>query len=575
MLWAQNEYPAMFSWNREHADIAMELVAFGDGLLCPRLLVALYAARGDLQAAFPLRDPEGLPDYLCWYRLHGPRELAAAPVLPKVCLAMTEEPSKRAPWCSDGTRIPRLAIALANSAPDLLRGSTDELGSRRALAAWYRKSGRSLIPEPSSVPMPETKELKRRLRKDGVNLVGFVNGQSGLGEDIRMISAALAAVGVRHLLLDAAGEGQESRSTDAKQALFSDRPLFATSIYCMPAFDMATLYLRRGPAFFAGQHRIGYWPWELPRFPDVWTDVYALVDEIWTGSEFTANAYRTNCPKPVTCLPAPVAVPEVQRKALTMFSKGAFVFTYPFDPNSYLDRKNPVALVRAFHMAFLRKDRDVALLLRVNGVLQEGSGRRKLLREIGSDQRIVVMEGTLDRSGALSLTASSDCLVSPHRAEGFGRNIAEAILLGVPVLATAFSGCNDFLAPEEGLTFNLQGVGLGQYPFGEGLLWAEPVVMDMAKKMKLMRAANRRRRCKERERLVLRARRFAEKYAPRVTGRAYVARLEGLQLISPTGGSGLPAVPIGIPPLRRSDTLMCRLQSHEKSFTGQRGKKAD
>jgi glycosyltransferase involved in cell wall biosynthesis len=231
-----------------------------------------------------------------------------------------------------------------------------------------------------------------------------------------------------------------------------------------------------------------------------------------------------------------------------MFSKGAFVFTYPFDPNSYLDRKNPVALVRAFHMAFLRKDRDVALLLRVNGVLQEGSGRRKLLREIGSDQRIVVMEGTLDRSGALSLTASSDCLVSPHRAEGFGRNIAEAILLGVPVLATAFSGCNDFLAPEEGLTFNLQGVGLGQYPFGEGLLWAEPVVMDMAKKMKLMRAANRRRRCKERERLVLRARRFAEKYAPRVTGRAYVARLEGLQLISPTGGSGLPAVPIGIPP---------------------------
>ena len=68
-------------------------------------------------------------------------------------------------------------------------------------------------------------------------------------------------------------------------------------------------------------------------------------------------------------------MPDVQRRSLTMFGKGAFVFTYPFDPNSYLDRKNPVALVRAFHLAFLRKDREVALLLRVNGALPEGPGR--------------------------------------------------------------------------------------------------------------------------------------------------------------------------------------------------------
>ena len=130
--------------------------------------------------------------------------------------------------------------------------------------------------------------------------------------------------------------------------------------------------------------------------------------------------------------------------------------------------------------------------------------------------------------------------------EGFGRNIAEAILLGVPVLATAFSGCIDFLAPEEGLNFNLRGVEPGQYPFGEGLLWAEPVVVDMAEKMQLVRTANRRRKGKERERLVLRARHLAESYAPHVTGRAFVARLAALHLISPSGGRGLPAV--GVPP---------------------------
>jgi glycosyltransferase involved in cell wall biosynthesis len=369
-----------------------------------------------------------------------------------------------------------------------------------------------------------------------VNLVGFVWGQSGLGEDVRTMSAALNAVGLPHVMIDATDEDQELRPAEAGQIPVSDRPVFATSVYCMSAFNMATLYVTRGPDFFAGQYRIGYCPWELNCFPDIWTGVYELMDEIWTGSEFTARAYRTNCPKPVLCLPAPVTVPSVQPRAHVKISKDAFVFTYPFDPNSCLARKNPIALVRAFRLAFPRKDRMVALLLRINGELAGGPDRSALLREIGTDKRIVVMEGTLDRIDALCLTASCDCLVSPHRAEGFGRNIAEAILLKVPVLATAFSGCNDFLAPEEGLAFNLQEVRPGQYPFGEGLglFWAEPVVTDMAEKMKLMRATKRRRTGKGRERLVLRARQIAEHYAPLVAVRAVVARLEALQLVSRT-----------------------------------------
>ena len=68
--------------------------------------------------------------------------------------------------------------------------------------------------------------------------------------------------------------------------------------------------------------------------------------------------------------------------------------------------------------------------------------------------------------------------MSPHRAEGFGRNIAEAILLGIPVLATAFSGCMDFLAPEEGLPFEPTPLRDGDYPFGEGLWWAEPSIQS-------------------------------------------------------------------------------------------------
>jgi glycosyltransferase involved in cell wall biosynthesis len=223
-------------------------------------------------------------------------------------------------------------------------------------------------------------------------------------------------------------------------------------------------------------------------------------------------------------------VPAAQRRAMSINRKGSvFVFTYPFDPKSYMARKNPIALVRAFHLAFPRNDRGVALLLRVNGTIPKGPDRAALLHEIATDPRIVVREATLDRAAALAVTAACDCLVSPHRSEGFGRNIAEAILLKVPVLATAFSGCEDFLAPAEAVAFNLLKVRAGQYPFADGLSWAEPDAADMAAKMQTRRKVVRDRT--EQERLAFRAARFDDFYAPEVVGRAFADRLEEVGLV--------------------------------------------
>jgi glycosyltransferase involved in cell wall biosynthesis len=527
LLWGRREYPRVFSWSRKHADIAMELVALENGLLCPQLLIRLYSARADLQKAYPLTDLESLAEYFCWYRLHGPLELAAAPPLPKPCLALTEEPSKRDPWCLDGTKVPRIAVALSRSKPELLEGDINDPEARRALIARCMAVRRSVIPKPTP-PVRLRLDAPRGevLRNDGVNVIGFVARQSGLGEDVRMISTGLSAAGMAHVVINAAEQTQIAHAQIARMPICND-PKFAISIYSMSAFDMATLYLRRGARFLANQYRIGYWPWELPRFPDIWADVYELVDEIWTGSEFTAKAYRTNCTKPVNRVPAPVTVPAVRRRTLGISS--AFVFMYPLDPNSYLARKNPIALVRAFHSAFTVDDREVALVLRVNGTIPEGPDRRALFREIGTDERIVVMEGGVDRTVAFSLTASCDCLVSPHRAEGFGRNIAEAILLRVPVLATAYSGCEDFLESDEGLAFELREVRPGEYPFGEGLLWADPLIDDMAEKMKRRRALMRRQAGKERKRLSIRAEKLADTYGPQIAGRAFAERISALR----------------------------------------------
>jgi len=300
----------------------------------------------------------------------------------------------------------------------------------------------------------------------------------------------------------------------------------------MSAFDMAALYLARGPEFFAGQYRIGYWPWELPRFPALWKDAYALVDEVWAGSTFTAQAHRTECPKPVRKLSCPVVVPRLEavpRCSLGLQNEAAFVFVYPFDINSYLARKYPLGLVRAFRRAFPTMDAGVALVLRVNGNPDGQPGWAEVSAECAADSRITVLAGTLDRTTALGVIAASDCLVSPHRAEGFGRNIAEAILLGIPVLATAFSGCTDFLAPEEGLPFEPTLVREGDYPFGEGLCWAEPSITEMARRMRQVRRARERNYPRQSQRLARRRAEIAMSYSPLATGKAFAARLRQIE----------------------------------------------
>src|SRR5690606_22096021 len=79
-----------------------------------------------------------------------------------------------------------------------------------------------------------------------------------------------------------------------------------------------------------------------------------------------------------------------------------------------------------------------------------------------------------------------DCFVSLHRAEGFGLGIAEAMALGKPVIATAYSSNTDFMteANSYSVNYTLRPITLEDHAFqpslqsvytpGDGQMWAEP-----------------------------------------------------------------------------------------------------
>ena len=117
----------------------------------------------------------------------------------------------------------------------------------------------------------------------------------------------------------------------------------------------------------------------------------------------------------------------------------------------------------------------------MNGVHAPGP-LAALQAEIADEPDILLVDETMGRQDMLALISAIDCVISLHRSEGFGLLIAEAMLLGKPVIATDYSATTELVSPETAFPvgYRLVPLGPGQYPFGEGQVWADPDVAHAA-----------------------------------------------------------------------------------------------
>ena len=338
----------------------------------------------------------------------------------------------------------------------------------------------------------------------GVNLYGFAYGELGIGEDLRMAVAACESAGIPYRVVNI-DAGKDLRQADdvLKHRVQSsqDQAPYAFNIFCVPGFDMVSrVFLRKGPDLLRNHINIGWWPWELPVWPKAWNEAFDLVDELWTGSEFTGATYKKSTNKPVHLMSLPVSVDRGRSKPRTDFGlpDGAFLFLFIFDFNSHLARKNPGAIISAFEQAFTPRNTDVGLVLKVMNAQKQNPIWQAFVKRCAKDKRIKLITETMDRPDVLGLVESCDAYVSLHRAEGFGRTLAEAMLYGKPVIATAYSGNADFMHPEWSfpVAYEEVPVNAGEYPFVEAddaAQWADPSVADAARQMVLARKRARER----------------------------------------------------------------------------------
>lgn len=81
------------------------------------------------------------------------------------------------------------------------------------------------------------------------------------------------------------------------------------------------------------------------------------------------------------------------------------------------------------------------LVIKVNGVETNPEAFKELSEQVKDlHQQVTLIHRGMSSNEVKNLARSCDCFVSLHRSEGYGFGIAEAMVLGKPVIATSYSG---------------------------------------------------------------------------------------------------------------------------------------
>lgn len=351
-------------------------------------------------------------------------------------------------------------------------------------------------PMPPLLPVSDDgpRGLRRKLAASqptspGVNLLGFARGEFGVAESLRAYARALESSGYPFSIFNF-DVGTASRQRDhSLDRQVSDTLPYAINAFYINADQMPIARGVLGRHAFAGRHNIGFWLWELEKFPRDWRCAFDLIDEVWAPTAFVRDAIGMATRKPVLRMPMPIEfdVPTGMDRAHFGLPRDAFIFLFSFDFNGFVARKNPKAVIAAFRQAFDDGTQGAQLLVKCSNGARFPDELEALQRSVADDPRIGVRDGFLSRAEMFALQSNVDGFVSLHRAEGFGLGLAECMYLGKPVIATAYSGNLDFMDRDNSLLVDCRLIPLrkGDYPYWQAQKWADP---DIAHAARLMRA---------------------------------------------------------------------------------------
>ncbi len=218
-----------------------------------------------------------------------------------------------------------------------------------------------------------------------------------------------------------------------------------------------------------------YFSWEESLVPLHWVRLFnKYADHIFVPSAFVRDTLLNNgVDVPITVTGHGLGFAETEDAAVP----------YPGLPDGFrflhvsscFPRKGADVLLRAFGRAFSAQD-DVSLVIKTfPNPHNDVEAQLAQLRAAHPDfPRVTVISRDLPTAALASLYRSCDVFVAPTRGEGFGLPIAEAMSLGLPVIATELGGHRDFCDDTNSWLLRARFAEADSHLAAPGSLWTEP-----------------------------------------------------------------------------------------------------
>lgn len=307
------------------------------------------------------------------------------------------------------------------------------------------------------------------MKEKGVNLIGFHHAPIALKRYLECIRNALKSLDIPVHPVSLEYMSEELRLTTPLPHR-ENKLIHPINIFCMTTSEIETFLWSRPLKELKGKYNIVYWLENSLLPARLNSDFLTQIDEIWVPSKYMLDLVPK---KPVYHIPPPLEAPIETNKAST----NIFTFLTCFEAYKNDKSDHPFGAIHAFQQAFSKQE-NVRLLIKMKNTKQFCAAR-ELKEYIQHDSRIKFVDDYWEHKKFITFLNECDCYVSLHRINRFGLTVAEALMLEKPVIATDFSGSQDFVNHQTGYPCAAR-----QIPRDNGSWWADPDLEDAARLMK-------------------------------------------------------------------------------------------
>ncbi len=162
--------------------------------------------------------------------------------------------------------------------------------ARRYLDSAARERVRTWVSgQPSEVEAfhpDHSRDLQIVPDEDGLNVVGYLHAELGVGESARSTIRAAQASGIKISAYDFR-VGCSSRMQEVLPEGCTNEQQYSVNLCHVNADQVPLMHRTMGPVLLRGKIQYRYWVWELEDFPEEWVGAFKLFNEIWTPTRFT------------------------------------------------------------------------------------------------------------------------------------------------------------------------------------------------------------------------------------------------------------------------------------------------